>query len=307
MTTGTKIFLAVFTVFIGVLIFYYGVIAPGDQVTPPLSVSTATGEGVGEATASDPPPPAASIQEPLAYSPPPPGLPSQSVESPVAGDGLASDRLPLVPLVNMTDPQQDDDSTPSGPESMLVVDPAAAANPGQRSPATDSPTDKPLAISAIRSMQQPTLGPTPAKTSPPPRTVDYTVKNGDTMASIAAQWFGDANKWSLIAKANPWVDPSRMQIGQKLQLPPKDTKPDSIKPTAEPLGGGKSDRATYIVRSGDTLAKIAREYYGNVARWKDIYNANKAAIGNDPADLIPGTRLVLPPKTGSAPSKPKSG
>lgn len=34
----------------------------------------------------------------------------------------------------------------------------------------------------------------------------------------------------------------------------------------------------YIVKKGDSLAKIAQQYYGNAGRWVDIYNANRDYI-----------------------------
>ena len=129
------------------------------------------------------------------------------------------------------------------------------------------------------------------RTSTPPKTTEYIVKSGDTMMTIAKDWFGDENKWSLIAKANPWIDPARMQIGQKLQLPEKNARPEPIKTQA---AAEKADKSIYIVRSGDTLAKIAREFYGNVAKWELIYNANKPVIGDDPAALQVGMKLTLP-------------
>jgi nucleoid-associated protein YgaU len=42
--------------------------------------------------------------------------------------------------------------------------------------------------------------------------------------------------------------------------------------------------ATYTVKSGDSLSKIAKAVYGDWKRWKDIYEANKDQIKNP--DLI---------------------
>jgi nucleoid-associated protein YgaU len=50
---------------------------------------------------------------------------------------------------------------------------------------------------------------------------------------------------------------------------------------------------TYVVKSGDSLSKIAKEFYGDVKKWKTIYEANKNIIKNP--DLIkPGQKLVIP-------------
>ena len=52
---------------------------------------------------------------------------------------------------------------------------------------------------------------------------------------------------------------------------------------------------SYTVVKGDTLSKIAKQFYGNANRWKRIYEANTDQIKNP--DLIkPGQVLVIPPK-----------
>jgi len=61
----------------------------------------------------------------------------------------------------------------------------------------------------------------------------------------------------------------------------------STAPKAEP------DVVTYTVQKGDSLSKIAKEYYGDAREWKKIYEANKERIKNP--DLIqPGWVLTIP-------------
>ncbi|HEV7492108.1 MAG TPA: LysM peptidoglycan-binding domain-containing protein, partial [Rhodanobacteraceae bacterium] len=44
---------------------------------------------------------------------------------------------------------------------------------------------------------------------------------------------------------------------------------------------------------GDTLSKIAKQFYGNANRWHDIFDANRDQISNP--DLIqPGQVLKIP-------------
>ena len=50
---------------------------------------------------------------------------------------------------------------------------------------------------------------------------------------------------------------------------------------------------TYTVKSGDCLWNIAKRYYGNGARYSDIYNANKDKISN-PNLIYPGQVLTIP-------------
>lgn len=50
---------------------------------------------------------------------------------------------------------------------------------------------------------------------------------------------------------------------------------------------------SYTVKKGDSLSKIAREFYGDVQHWTRIYEANRNQIQNP--DLIqPGWTLVIP-------------
>lgn len=49
----------------------------------------------------------------------------------------------------------------------------------------------------------------------------------------------------------------------------------------------------YKVRPGDTLTRIARDLYGDAAKWRDIYNANRDKMDNE-NDLQVGQSLVIP-------------
>lgn len=55
----------------------------------------------------------------------------------------------------------------------------------------------------------------------------------------------------------------------------------------------------YTVKSGDTLAAIARKY-GVKGGWQELYKANKDMIGGSPDRLNPGTMLVIPEDSGRA-------
>lgn len=60
-------------------------------------------------------------------------------------------------------------------------------------------------------------------------------------------------------------------------------------PMAEkPLG------RTYTVVKGDSLSKIAKVHYGRFDKWRLIYEANKAVIGNNPDLIKPGQVFTLP-------------
>ena len=65
-------------------------------------------------------------------------------------------------------------------------------------------------------------------------------------------------------------------------------KPTSDRPTKEP-----ESNKTYTVKTGDCLWKIAKQFYNDGAKWKQIYEANKDKIKD--ANLIyPQQVLTIP-------------
>ena len=54
--------------------------------------------------------------------------------------------------------------------------------------------------------------------------------------------------------------------------------------------------AEHTMRPDETLSHLALKYYGSAVRekWMVIYEANKEAIGPDPAHVKPGTVLKIP-------------
>lgn len=48
----------------------------------------------------------------------------------------------------------------------------------------------------------------------------YTVESGDTLASIAEEFYGDASLDDYLAEANGITDPESLAVGQQLTIPP---------------------------------------------------------------------------------------
>ena len=57
----------------------------------------------------------------------------------------------------------------------------------------------------------------PAETEIP---AAYTVQSGDTLHSIAEQFYGDPGLWSIIAEANNLADADSIAVGTQLTIPP---------------------------------------------------------------------------------------
>jgi nucleoid-associated protein YgaU len=138
----------------------------------------------------------------------------------------------------------------------------------------------------------------PAAPEKTPGFVDYTVREGDSMWTIADHWLGDASRWGAIADANPAIDPERLRVGQRIRIPGADAPvagPKLNTPARVPAAGQAAGASFHTVRSGDTLSRIAQSHYRDASKWKAIYDANRTAIGWDPDRLEVGMRLRLPP------------
>ena len=115
----------------------------------------------------------------------------------------------------------------------------------------------------------------------------YQVHEGDTLLSIASR-FGSTV--ASIVRANGLDDPNRIYVGQRLRLPS----------TSSGGGGGANrsgrvnpDARYHVVRSGESLASIARRYGISASR---IASANGIVDGR----LYANARLFLEPRNRPA-------
>jgi nucleoid-associated protein YgaU len=79
--------------------------------------------------------------------------------------------------------------------------------------------------------------------------------------------------------------------------PVEPAKPAATGADTDFFGNSKSEAAagdSYTVVSGDSLSKIAKNHYGDAAKWHQIYEANKATIGSNPDKIEIGQVLTLP-------------
>jgi len=121
----------------------------------------------------------------------------------------------------------------------------------------------------------------------------YTVEPGDTTWSIARQFYGDGKYLHAVAEANPMTDPTTIQPGDELRLPPKS---DVVASDDQQAGASQASgsQGGYEVKPGETLSDIARRRLGDPRAWRRIYEANKERIGPDPDRVQAGTKLVIP-------------
>lgn len=175
-------------------------------------------------------------------------------------------------------------------------------------PATQRPGPAPtrMALPPPSPTPPPTATPAPTPTPKVEQPITHIMAEGETLSSLAEQYYGDPRFWQRIAKANPRVNPNRPRIGDRLIIEPKSwfDKPGA-RPTAGPTAKAQpTPKATgtprgplpetYVVQKGDSLIGISRKLYGTPKRANDIYEANKHIIGSDPAGLRPGMKLNVP-------------
>jgi LysM repeat protein len=137
--------------------------------------------------------------------------------------------------------------------------------------------------------------PAPVVTAPPPISAPagtYTVQKGDNFSTIAKK-----NHVSVKAlmDANPGVEPTRLKIDQKLNLPAGGATPGLAASTdsATPSLGGAEPAVTsqsYVVKSGDSLTKIASHLGVTV-------KALRAANSLKTDKIVVGQKLKVPAKT----------
>lgn len=131
----------------------------------------------------------------------------------------------------------------------------------ETSPVMEPGYGAPTAVSAPEPM--PTV---PVMSEPEPRT--YKIQKGDTYYSIGRQFGVSMN---AIQQANPGVDPTRLQLGQVINIPAP------AAPTAAPAPVLGSGQTVHKVVSGDTLSSIAQRYG---TTWQEIQKLNNLPTTN---------------------------
>lgn len=128
----------------------------------------------------------------------------------------------------------------------------------------------------------------------------YTIKEDDTLFSIADKYYKDGYKYGEIAQANNITDPNSIEVGQVIEIPKLDSTPlssSSVSPTPENTAapvtdwGPKITENTYTVASGDWLSTIAGRAYGDVYSYQKIAQANNIT---NPDLIEPGQVLTIP-------------
>lgn len=214
-------------------------------------------------------------------------------------------------------------------QPVLMIDTPVKTGGKPATPAVSAPTPSPVAqapaptATPAQTPSQQLIQTSPAPVSPtaetttvaptsiapvPPTSVARThkVQQGETLSSISTAQYGNPNQYPAILKANPGLDPTRLKIGQTINLPDLATLPkgDAV---AQPAAGRvepQIDAAKqYRVAPGDSLHKISQKLYGDITHAEKIFELNASTMGNDRHKLKVGQVIQLPePPTVAAAS-----
>jgi nucleoid-associated protein YgaU len=90
--------------------------------------------------------------------------------------------------------------------------------------------------------------------------------------------------WDQIKLVNPNADDVTAEISV-----------DSSRAMGAAAGGGQTQGSqTYEIKSGDTLSKISKQFYGHANEYMRIFYANRDKL-SDPDKIQAGQKLVIPP------------
>jgi peptidoglycan endopeptidase LytE len=130
---------------------------------------------------------------------------------------------------------------------------------------------------------------------------EYVIVKGDTLAKIAKK---NGVTLKALEDANKGVVPTKLKVGQKLTLPaggptaPAATgTPTASDMTSSSAGGGE----TYVVKSGDTLTKIAKAHGTTVKLIESENNLSTTKIKVGQKLKIPAKAEAAAPATAPAP------
>ena len=134
---------------------------------------------------------------------------------------------------------------------------------------------------------------TKAKVTSTNKVRTYVVKEGDQLYLIAQKLYGSGLNMEDIIQANNITNPDMLEVSQTLVIP--DVKPRSPTVGIITESAAKTEKVTqksekYIVKEGDSLAKIALQAYGDSYAWKRIAVANNIT---NPDELRIGMVLTI--------------
>jgi LysM repeat protein len=144
-------------------------------------------------------------------------------------------------------------------------------------------------------------------------TTEYVVTKGDSYYTIGKK-FGVSMK--AIQTANPDVNPNKMKVGQKIQIPASTANTGSSAAGASATTDSGAGESVYTVKTGDSLTKIAKDHGTTIKAIRSANNmkTDKIKAGDKlklpvkaPASTTPPVDTTPAPTTSSVPALPAPG
>lgn len=181
-------------------------------------------------------------------------------------------------------------------ESAPPAEPAFSNAP----PAFVEPTNPPVAeTNPPEVVTPPAVVETPATPVPPAGATEYTIVKGDYLQRIAKNFHVTVK---AILDANPGLQPTKLQIGQKIQIPAPASPAAPVAPGAAPTETA-SGQQIYVVKSGDNLTKIAAHYGVTIRALRAANNLRTDSIKVGQKLIIP-VKASAPAAVPAAPTEP---
>ncbi|GAU68598.1 hypothetical protein SSP35_08_00920 [Streptomyces sp. NBRC 110611] len=118
---------------------------------------------------------------------------------------------------------------------------------------------------------------------------DVDTSGGEQAKSTPKKSEKKAEKTEPAPKVEKKTEPAP-KVEKKTESAPKVEKKAEPAPKAYEAPKKSDGEGTYTVKSGDTLAKIAKAHGTN---WKALYEANKSVVGGNPNLIFPGQKLSV--------------
>jgi tetratricopeptide (TPR) repeat protein len=116
-----------------------------------------------------------------------------------------------------------------------------------------------------------------------PRQIRHIVRKGETLTTIALNFYGDAQKYTLLARHNRIEDPRRIRAGQVIVVPVDGMGPMSPGTSEETISRTAARQAAHYREAGREMLQ-AGDYPAAMVEFRKVLNATPDAA-NVQADL----------------------
>jgi LysM repeat protein len=136
---------------------------------------------------------------------------------------------------------------------------------------------------------------------------EYVIVSGDLLSTIAKR---NGVSLKALQDANPGLDPKKLKIGYKLQIPagaatsPIVASPSATTEKADATATATGDSTVYTVKSGDVLMRIARSHATTVKAILALNDMKTTSIKTGQKLKLPVMKVASTDTTPSATAAP---